>query len=457
MMLLSQQTRIPNKKEGSINRFASKKNGIKTAAAIFALLYALGQSGAYAASEGSSNGEKSSKVKTKIISGIQHVENFYNAFGVCYMSTDHSTTVTQTTDGDTTSTTTQDSVTMQTWKGGSLKADYTNSTSDTTGDDGSSSHTVSKTTYEYDENGKLAGASGTATTTGTLAEGANGESGGEYTSTQTTSYTIKNAQALPSQTTTHTVQTLEGQVSVTSDEVTTFSYELLGGSWRLMQEVSNSISTTPDGGRTETTTTKTYSRDANGLCTGLSQTMTGTRTVKTATGGTETWTLSAGDYTATPSFDEEQGWYISKVEYDWKLNSSADTSSASDTQSVESANEKLIKNSGSDASDSGSDPAAGSDNASGNKKKIMPVYNEKRQTELENQILKSQKAAQQREGKSAKEVSAFHKKARQQQAELEKQLVDFRRASKERREQINRQIEQFERNFGVQFHHFLYN
>jgi hypothetical protein len=308
-----------------MNGAISKKGYIKTAAAIFALLFALGQSGVFAADESSSDATTSTSVKTKIISSVKHVENFYNAFGVCYTSTESSSTVTQTTGSSTsngetktnTSTTTQESFVMQTWKGGSLKPDYSNSTSTTEGTDGSSSVTNSKVTYSYDATGKLAAASGTATTTGTLASDANGESGGEYTSTQTTSYIIKNAQALPSQTVTDTTQTLEGQVRSASHEVTSFTYDLIGGSWHLMSEVSNSSTSMTDGGSEQRTTTKTYSRDANGVCTGISQTSSGTSVSVSETGGTTTYNMT--NYNADFEFDEQNGWYLANESYDWVL------------------------------------------------------------------------------------------------------------------------------------------
>jgi hypothetical protein len=449
-----------------MNGAITRKAVIKTTAAMFALLFMLGQSGAYAADENSSSSDNktSSNIRTRIISSVKHVENFYNAFGVCYMSTETSKTVTETTSSSTangetktnSSTTVQESFVMQTWKGGSLKPDYSTSVSTTTGTDGSSSVTNSKVTYSYDDAGRLSGAIGTAHTEGTLASDAYGGSGGSYVSDQTTTYVIKNAQALPSQTVTDTTTTVEGQVKSTSHEVTTFEYELIGGTWHLMKEVSNSSTSMTDGGSEQRTTIKTYTRDANGVCTGVSQTCTGTSVSVDDNGGT--WTYSMTNYNAEFQFDEVLGWYLASESYDWELTSKPDTGSASGAQSVESANEKLVENPGSDAeNDSGSDAAASSENVIGDRRKIMPVYNEKRETEIENQVLKFQKAAQQRKDDSTRELSAFHKKSREQQAELEKQLEDFRRAAKERREEINRQIERFERNFGVYFHHFLYN
>jgi hypothetical protein len=215
---------------------------------------------------------------------------------------------------------------MQTWKGGSLKPDYSTSTSTTEGTDGSSSVTDSKVTYSYDGSGKLAGASGTAHTEGTLASDVNGESGGNYVSDQTTTYIIKNAQALPSQTTTNTTSYLEGQVKSTSNEVTSFEYELIGGTWHLMSEVSNSSTSMTDGGSETRTTTKTYSRDANGVCTGISQTSSGTSVSVSETGGTSTYNMS--NYSADFQFDEQNGWYLANETYDWELENTTEASSS---------------------------------------------------------------------------------------------------------------------------------
>jgi hypothetical protein len=435
------------------------KTSLKLIKSTLAALLALGQACVFAADT-----KTSTDIETKIISSVKHVENFYNAFGVCYLSTERSKTVTQTTsttdDGGesktNTSTTTQESYVVQTWKGGSLKVDYSVSTSTTQGTDGSSSVTNSRVDYVYDDAGRLQSASGTSTTTGTLASDAYGGSGGSYTSTSTTSYIIKNAQALPSETVTDTTTTVEGQVKSTSHEVTTYEYELIGGSWHLMKEVSNSSTTMTDGGSEQRTTVKTYSRDANGVCTGISQTCTGTSVSVDDNGGT--WTYTMTNYNAEFKFDDVLGWYLASETYDWELTSDA-SSSSSDIESaargVESANDKLLEDSESDSRE-GSDSSFSGENADSDVRKILPVYNEERQRDMENRILRYNRAAKERQRDSDETVSDFHKKVRQQQAEIEKQIEDFRRANKERRDRINRQIERFERNFGMHFHHFLY-
>ncbi|MCU0650690.1 MAG: hypothetical protein MUC52_00450 [Candidatus Omnitrophica bacterium] len=411
------------------------KTSLKLIKSTLAALLALGQACVFAADT-----KTSTDIETKIISSVKHVENFYNAFGVCYLSTERSKTVTQTTsttdDGGesktNTSTTTQESYVVQTWKGGSLKVDYSVSTSTTQGTDGSSSVTNSRVDYVYDDAGRLQSASGTSTTTGTLASDAYGGSGGSYTSTSTTSYIIKNAQALPSETVTDTTTTVEGQVKSTSHEVTTYEYEL------------------------QRTTVKTYSRDANGVCTGISQTCTGTSVSVDDNGGT--WTYTMTNYNAEFKFDDVLGWYLASETYDWELTSDA-SSSSSDIESaargVESANDKLLEDSESDSRE-GSDSSFSGENADSDVRKILPVYNEERQRDMENRILRYNRAAKERQRDSDETVSDFHKKVRQQQAEIEKQIEDFRRANKERRDRINRQIERFERNFGMHFHHFLY-
>jgi hypothetical protein len=301
---------------------------MKVIAATISILFALGQPCAFAA-----DATSSTNIQSKIISSVKHVQNFYNAFGVCYTSTEKSTTVTKTTsttsDGTESktneSTTTQESFVTQSWKGGSLKVDSSTSTSTTEGTDGSSSVTKSNVNYVYDASGKLQSASGTATTTGTLADDTNGESGGSYTSTQTTSYIIKNAQALPSQTVTDTTSTLEGQTKSTSHEVTKFTYELIGGTWHLMSEVSNSSTKMTDGGSEQRTTTKTYSRDANGVCTGITQEVTGTSVSVDDNGGT--WTYNITNYKANFEKDDTLGYYLASETYDLVLESDASSSS----------------------------------------------------------------------------------------------------------------------------------
>lgn len=303
-----------------MNRLTCKKAGMKVIATAFVVLFALGQSGAYAADD-----EDPKPVTTTIISSVINVQTYYNAFGVAYMSTENTRTETETSDGDTTSTTISTSFTQQSWKGGSIKPDFSTSVSDTTNPDGSGSHTDSRVEYSYDGEGRLAAASGTATTDGTNADGANGESGGTYHSEQTTSYIIKNGQALPSQTTTNTTQKLEGEVSGTSTEVTTFTYDLIGGAWHLMQEVSNYSYTATNGSTQNITTTKTYTRDANGVCTGLSQKKTGTRMDVGGTAGKTYYDMSG--YYADIQWDDQQGFYVSYDKYKWVQDTSEDSSS----------------------------------------------------------------------------------------------------------------------------------
>jgi hypothetical protein len=302
-----------------MNRLITGKTGIKTAAATFALLFALGQTGVYAATA------TTTIVDSKIISSTKHVENFYNAFGACFTSTEDSKTVTSSTKVDengkeSSSETVTESSVVQTWKGGSLKVDSSTSESTTEGTDGSSSKTTSTVSYTYDSAGRLSAASGTAKTTGTLAEDAKGGSGGEYSSNQTTSYIIKNAQALPSQTVTKTTTTLEGQEKSTSTETTDFTYELIGGAWHLTKEVSNSSTSMTDGGSEQRTTIKTYTRDANGVCTKVEQSCTGTSKSISETAGTTEYTME--NYDAVFAFDEQNGFYLSKESYDWVLNGS---------------------------------------------------------------------------------------------------------------------------------------
>ena len=145
---------------------------------------------------------------------------------------------------------------------------------------------------------------------------------------------------MPSQTVTDTTTSLEGQTKSTSHDVTSFSYDLIGGTWHLMQEVTNSSTSSTDGGSETRTTTKTYSRDANGVCTGVSQTSTGTSVSVDDNGGT--WTYDMSNYNAEFKFDSVLGWYMANESYDWNLSSDASSSSTAgvtDTSSDTGSND----------------------------------------------------------------------------------------------------------------------
>jgi hypothetical protein len=278
---------------------------LKVTATIFGLLLLAGQGVALAATV------TSDVPVTKILNGTKHEVNYYNAFGVCYSSTQTSRTTTETTQGDETSTVVSESTTTSKWCDGSLKTETITGTTTTTDSAGTVTSTSNSTiTYTYDEQGHLQGASGTTTTNGTLPD-----DGGTYTATTVDTYSIQYGQALRTQSATSQTTTVDGQTQQTSTNTTTYGYELIGGQMRLMTESSVLSATATDGSTSNITTAKTYTRDANGVCTGVSQTKTGTQTAKDSNGGT--WTSSISSYNGTFTFDENLGWYLSAEETDW--------------------------------------------------------------------------------------------------------------------------------------------
>ncbi|MCM8780764.1 MAG: hypothetical protein NC908_02420 [Candidatus Omnitrophica bacterium] len=255
------------------------------------------------------------------------VENFYNPYGVIVSSTEVTTTVTHTTDvnggwSETTTVTT----TTSSWRGGSLKIDSVSGTSNTNASDGSSSTTSFWTDYAYNANGQLSGASGGAHTEGNRGYDANGRPIGTFTSDSFDSYVIRNGQTLRSgSVTTGTNYGPDGTKISTFTETTEYEYAFIGGGWHLMSEVSTSTTvgeneyTTPTGERIRNTETitrvKTYQRNANGFCIGISQTTTGTKTEINEQGGISTYEMQ--NYQASATYDSKIGWYVSHDSYDW--------------------------------------------------------------------------------------------------------------------------------------------
>ncbi|MFA5319659.1 MAG: hypothetical protein WBE75_05175 [Candidatus Omnitrophota bacterium] len=263
------------------------------------------------------------------------VENVYNNYGVQINGTETTTTTTTTTNSkDETSTTITTQTVTSEWRGGSIKVAKIEGTSNTDGTDDSSSATTFTITYEYaDGTGKLKGASGTSSTTGDSGTDDNGEAIGTYKTSTTDSYTIRNGQALrtKSETTGESYGsdgTKKGDITQTS----TTEYELVAGTWQVSKETTVSKNTGVDGSSESITRIKTYTRDDNGVITGVSQTATGTRVAITSAGGTVT--LGMTDYTATFTFDEESGWYLEKESYTWEQGASGEESSddSSDTE-----------------------------------------------------------------------------------------------------------------------------
>ncbi len=258
-----------------------------------------------------------------------HIETTYNAYGVALSSTQTTTTKTTTTrdvitNGTTksiTSTTTTVQTVNSSWRGGSLKADKMTGTSDTTGSDGSSAHSDFWADYSYNDKGQLAGASGGAHTTGDRGKDANGQALGTYTSDSIDSYEIRNGVALKTgSTTTGQNFGVDGKKTGDFTETSTNEYSIVGGNWQLMKTTSVSSETDIDGSTTNTTTTTAYTRDENGVVTGVTQTKTGTMVKTNGKSGDQlaTVTYNIENYVATFVFDSQQGWYLAKESYDWK-------------------------------------------------------------------------------------------------------------------------------------------
>lgn len=245
-----------------------------------------------------------------------HIEYVYNAYGVGISSVQTTTTITTTKkkeeDGtETNSTTTTVSTSESEWMGGSLKIKSTTGTSTTEGDDDLSSTTTFETTYTYDENGRLIGASGTSDTE---SDDGNGKTSRSHS---VDTYIIQDGEALRSKSeTTGTNYGTDDTKTADFTETTTYEYQLIGGSWELVREVSASTSAETNGNEQVVTKTRTYSRDANGVCTGISQSAEGTYTAVNSNGGKQTYTME--NYKAEFKFDAEQGWYLTQESWDWK-------------------------------------------------------------------------------------------------------------------------------------------
>ena len=253
---------------------------------------------------------------TKILSGDRTVENWYNSFNVCYQSSQKSTTCTETSKDGQTSTVTTTTTTEMEWMGGSVKATISKTISDSSSADGATSHAESTTTHLFDADGKLLGASGSTTTTGTAANG------DQSTSTTVDTYELKYGDPILTQSVTNQTTTKGGQVSDTATSTRTYQYELLGGQMRKVSETSVTHSESPETATTAKTTTDTvtttkYVRNAEGVITNMTQTMSGESVAIGENNSRYVSKLSAGDYVATFTFDEDQGWYMSYEKQPW--------------------------------------------------------------------------------------------------------------------------------------------
>lgn len=316
------------------------------------------------------------------LSSTNRIEYVYNPFGVSIASTDITTTVTTTKDetAGQTSTTTNTSIAKSIWKGGSLKVDAVNGTSNAISSDNKNnqkseedkrwgsvieidgkyywpdasrgkpqagmayvqvltllddaeittyktwktgslsdnavSHTEFSTNYTYNDNGQLSGATGTSKTTGNRGKDSNGQKIGTYESTGVDNYIVKNGQALRASTvTTGTNFGADAKKTSGFTETTNYTNELMGGSWQATKETTVSDVKEVSGTTEKVTKTKTYTRDANGIATGITQAATGTRKVVNPNGGTSTFEIR--DYKPEFKSDAKAGWYLAKESWTW--------------------------------------------------------------------------------------------------------------------------------------------
>jgi hypothetical protein len=264
---------------------------------------------------------KNGESKTEIISRSSTITNYYNSFGVITSSTTVSkqTVKTTSTNGETnkeiTQTQTTTSTTTSKWMGSSVKPIETKTSGTMTSSDGGQSTTTGTTTYTYTNSGKLESCAGESTTTGTQANSS-------YTSNRTETYVIKDGQAIIDTSSSNTTYNGPDGTNVgNSTSVTKYEYEMSGGSWQVIKETSTDNSTYTNGGEMRTTTTKTYTRDSNGVISDVSQTKTGTRVNITSTGGKESQTLVK--YEAEFKYSEDHGWHITKDTETWDRDSAA--------------------------------------------------------------------------------------------------------------------------------------
>jgi len=272
-----------------------------------------------------------------------HVEYNYNSYGTLLSSTQETDSVTTTTtenaEGEeVVNTTTTNSVSESTWLGGSLKIQSSAGASASESDDGSNSTTIFSTDYEYDENGRLVGASGTAETKSKTVD-AKGETAGTSKTETIDTYVILNGEALRSKSeTTGESFGVGGAKTADITETATYKYGVFRGKQELIKEINVSSNDGVDGTSQTTTKTKIYERDANGVCTAITQTAEGTYVAVGQNGGSQTYTIT--NYEAIFELDEEQGWYLKEEGWDWESGDGSIVESSSDTQAetaVESA------------------------------------------------------------------------------------------------------------------------
>lgn len=241
--------------------------------------------------------------------------------------------------GGSTSTTCSVSTVTSEWHNGSLHAVISDSTSETTtaydfDEDKKADYeylsSKSETTdyYSYDAAGALTACSGSGTYKSYSMYLKDGErvtyNSGKGTITET--YEIRDGQALLTKSETdgggekgdldRGLFDKDGnKIGTFSNTTTVTSWVYAGGQW--LSESQESVNESEVTGQSRETITRTtnYIRDENGTLTGIVQTAVGDQYV-TRTGGEIHYTLEG--YSATVSFDDAQGYYISEEEYTWR-------------------------------------------------------------------------------------------------------------------------------------------
>lgn len=254
---------------------------------------------------------------------VIHVHTEFNAFGVATRQVTTTTTTTTTSDGKGgTSTTVEVSTAVATWHGGSLKTDTVHVNSRTDNSDGTWSESDYTDTYVYSPEGVLQSVSGSGTYT------AVDDKGHKYSGTITRTFIVRDGQALlTSSVTTGDILDKDGKHIGTFTNTTTINpddYQYLGGSWVPMKVTSTSTTNWDSGSYQTITRVTTYTRNDQGVITGMSQTATGEYVEVTGQNGPgevarRTYTLQ--NYSCEIKFDSQVGWYVASEDYDWVLQS----------------------------------------------------------------------------------------------------------------------------------------
>jgi hypothetical protein len=250
------------------------------------------------------------------ITTTQKIIGYYGAYGEYLSGNQNTTTLKKTTVNGVTETTNSTSTVWMVSFGGQAKADHISGSSTTSGVGTATETTDSFVQYTY-SGGALSGASGSQDTTSVQDGGA-----GFSTSHADQFYSIQSGIA----TNDHTEVTGEGYgadgvlnstFSQTIDNSFVFEGgdQILKSSTRAYYEQGQNANF---GTSTQTSTKTDYTTNGNGyyVSPGIAVTMSGSRVIKSGTGGFETQTLDS--YTYTTGFSQTAGYYINSDTQTWK-------------------------------------------------------------------------------------------------------------------------------------------